>query len=198
MQQELTPQEQLDALADSVARKLGTHCRTDHLPCSGGDLRRLIVDDNGRGLRLWMPDPRRPERLAICALLPEGSGRAAPTISITARSAVHVAREIKRRLYPLHDAAMAEVAERAAQARREESDRRTVADAVAAMLPHARTTEDDGQFTAITWGDISHLVLNALVGPSGDWVRLELGCRPETAIAVLGAYSRDVEDPDAG
>ncbi|MCF2435944.1 hypothetical protein LV779_22030 [Streptomyces thinghirensis] len=73
MPQELTTQEQFDAFAADVARELGTHCRTAPLPAELRDTARLIVDDDGRALRLVQPDRRRPERLRVYAALPDES-----------------------------------------------------------------------------------------------------------------------------
>lgn len=66
---ELNTQEELDAFADEVARELGTHCRTAELTDYGRGLGRLIVDGEGRDLRLCQPDDRRPDRLQIHAAL---------------------------------------------------------------------------------------------------------------------------------
>lgn len=111
MPQELTTQQQFDAFADDVARELGTHCRTAPLPEYTRGLARLIVDGEGRGVRLCQPDDEQPDRLKIYPALPDEAQVQTPSIGVTAISARHVAREITRRLYPLH----AEAADLAAQ-----------------------------------------------------------------------------------
>lgn len=125
MPQELTTQVQLDAFAAEVARELGTHCRTAELTDFGRGLGRLIIDGDGHALRLCQPDDRHPGRLRIYAALPDENKT--PSIGVTASTARHVAREIARRLYPLH----AEVAQQAARQQAEEIGRRAVAEALA-------------------------------------------------------------------
>ncbi|MFD6285401.1 hypothetical protein [Streptomyces sp. NPDC060205] len=123
MTRELTTQEQFDAFADEVARELGTHCRTVELIDYDGGLGRLIITGDGRALRLCQPDDRHPDSLKIHAALPDGNKMIAPSIGVTARTARHVAREITRRLYPLHTEAARQAAELAAKQEAEESDR---------------------------------------------------------------------------
>ncbi|WP_405803398.1 hypothetical protein OG729_39425 [Streptomyces sp. NBC_00210] len=141
MPQELTTQELLDAFADEVAQELGTHCRTDRLTGYERGMGGLIIDDDGRAVRLCQPDDRRPDQLKIYAALPDETEMTAPSIRVTASSAHHVAREVTRRLYPLHTEAAQQAAERAAQQQAEESSRRAVAEAVAGALPGARGEE---------------------------------------------------------
>ncbi|WP_427168770.1 hypothetical protein ACQF4J_46920 (plasmid) [Streptomyces sp. C1-1] len=141
MTSKLTTQAQFDAFADDVARELGTHCRTADLTDYHRGLGRLIVDGDGRALRLTQPDDRHPDRLKIHAALPDETKMIAPSIGVTARSAQHVAREITRRLYPLHAEAAQQAAELTARQQAEESCRRAVAEAVAGALPGARIKE---------------------------------------------------------
>ncbi|MEU6511052.1 hypothetical protein [Streptomyces sp. NPDC046942] len=117
--QELTTQEQLDAFTDEVARELGTHCRTDRLTDVESGRGRLIIDGDGRALRLYQPNEHRPDRLKIYAALPDETRMTAPSIRVTATSARHVAREITRRLYPLHTEAAQQAAELAAHQQEE-------------------------------------------------------------------------------
>lgn len=107
MSQELTTQEQFDAFADDVARELGTHCRTAPLPEYARGLARLSVDGDGRAVRLCQRDDEQPSRLKVYAAVPGESKVQTPSIRVTAISARHVAREITRRLYPLHTEAAA-------------------------------------------------------------------------------------------
>ncbi|UFQ99725.1 hypothetical protein KBP30_41565 [Streptomyces sp. Go40/10] len=140
MPQELTAQEQFDAFADDVARELGTHCRTAPLPEYTRGLARLIVDDEGRAVCLCQPDDTQPSRLKVYAALPDEAQVQAPSIGVTAISARHVAREISRRLYPLHAEAAELAAQIAARQQAKASARAAVADAVVGELhapPHA-------------------------------------------------------------
>ncbi|WP_234439954.1 hypothetical protein [Streptomyces bicolor] len=124
MTSKLISQEQFDAFADEVAGELGTHCRTAELTDYERGLGRLIIDDDGRALRLCQPDDRRPDRLKISAALPDETKMIAPSIGVTAISARHVAHEITRRLYPLHVEAAQQAAELAARQQAEEQGRR--------------------------------------------------------------------------
>ncbi|MFJ8364513.1 hypothetical protein [Streptomyces sp. NPDC093984] len=141
MPQELTTQEQFDAFADDVARELGTHCRTAPLPEYVRGLARLIVDGDGRAVRLCQPDAEQPSRLKVYAALPDEAQVQTPSIRVTAISARHVAREITRRLYPLHTEAAELAAQIAARQQAEASARAAVAEAVADALPGARIEE---------------------------------------------------------
>ncbi|MBL1115406.1 hypothetical protein JK364_23835 [Streptomyces sp. 110] len=134
----MSTQEQFDAFADEVARELGTYCRTAELTDHDGGLRRLIIDSDGRALRLCQPDDRRPDRLRVHAALPDETKMIAPSIGVTASTARHVAREITRRLYPRHAEAAQQATELAAQQEAEERGRRAVTEAVADALPGAR------------------------------------------------------------
>lgn len=199
MPPELTTQELLDAFADEVARELGTHCRTDRLTGYERGMGRLIIDDDGRALRLCQPDDRRPDQLKIYAALPDETQMTAPSIRVTASSAHHVAREITRRLYPLHTEAAQQATERAAQQRAEESSRRAVAEAVADALPGARV-EEQYRRTRIIWqhdtrptgehGPVRVDSIGADVGPSGEWVQVEASGRPSSVTPMLAAFAQ--------
>ncbi|MEH0433906.1 hypothetical protein QBB34_47945 [Streptomyces stelliscabiei] len=196
---ELTTQEQFDAFADEVARELGTHCRTAELTDYHRGLGRLIVDGDGRALRLSQPDDRHPDRLKIHAALPDETKMIAPSIGVTARSAQHVAREITRRLYPLHAEAAQQAAELTARQKAEESGRRTVAEAVAGALPGARV-EEQFRRTRIIWqhdtrppgehGPVQVDSVTVLVGASGEGVQAEASGRPSSVIAMLAAFAQ--------
>ncbi|MFB8776270.1 hypothetical protein [Streptomyces broussonetiae] len=200
---ELTTQEQLDAFAAEVARELGTHCRTAELTGYDRGLGRLIIDGDGRALRLCQPDNRRPERLKIYAALPDETNMTAPSIGVTARSAHHVAREITRRLLPLHAEAAQQAAELAAQQKAEEAGRRAVTEEVAGALPGARV-EEQYRRTRIIWehdtrppgehGPVQVDSVTALVGPSGDWVRVEASGRPGSVTRMLAAFAETPRD----
>ncbi|MER7056612.1 hypothetical protein [Streptomyces sp. NPDC000351] len=199
MPQELTTQEQFDAFAADVARELGTHCRTAPLPAELRDTARLIVDDDGRALRLVQPDRQRPERLRVYAALPDESQVSAPSIGVTASSAGHVAREIVRRLYPLHAEAARQAAEITARQRAEECARRAVAEAVAGALPGARVQEQHRR-TLIVWqhstwpqgehGSVQVDSVCAAVGASGESVQVDVAGRPDAVILMLTAFTR--------
>ncbi|WP_314223681.1 hypothetical protein [Streptomyces zaehneri] len=199
MTRELITQEQFNAFADEVARELGTHCRTAELTDYEGGLGRLIVDGDGRALRLCQPDDRHPDRLKIHAALPDETKMIAPSIGVTARSARHVAREITRRLYPLHAEAAQQAAEIAARQEAEESSRRAVAEAVAGALPGARIDEQYRR-TRIIWqhdtrppgerGPVQVDSVTVLVGPSGEGVQAEASGRPSSVIAMLAAFAQ--------
>jgi len=133
MTAELTTQEQFDVFADDVARELGTRCRTAELTDHHRGLGRLIVDGDGRALRLAQPDDHHSGRLTIHAALPDETTMTAPSIGVTARSARHVAREITRRLHPLHAEAAHQATEPTARQQAEESARRTVTEAVLSL-----------------------------------------------------------------
>ncbi|MCQ8836102.1 hypothetical protein [Streptomyces malaysiensis] len=203
MTRELITQEQFDAFADEVARELGTHCRTAELSDYGRGLGRLVIDGDGRALRLCQPDDLRPERLKVYAALPDETEMIAPSIGVTARSARHVAREITRRLYPLHGEAAQRAAELAAQQKAEESGRRAVAEAVAGALPGARI-EEQYRRTRIIWqhdtrppgerGPVQVDSVCAVVGVSGKSVRVEASGRPSTVISMLAAFARTSQE----
>ncbi|MBT1098165.1 hypothetical protein [Streptomyces sp. Tu102] len=195
----LTTQEQLDAFAEAVARHLGTHCRTDELTGYGLGIGRLIVDGDGRALRMCQPDEHRPDRLKIYAALPDESRMTAPHIGVTALSARHVAREITRRLYPQHAEAMQHAAELTARQAQEESSRRAVAQTVTAALPGARVNEQH-RYTEILWertrrpsgqlGPAGTDSVCATVGPSGEWVKVETTSAPGSVIRMLAAFAQ--------
>ncbi|MEU9191312.1 hypothetical protein AB0D14_43910 [Streptomyces sp. NPDC048484] len=199
MTHELTTQEQFDAFADEVARELGTHCRTAELTDYERGLGRLVIDGDGRALRLCQPDDRRPDRLKIYAALPDEAKMIAPSIGVTARSARHAAREITRRLYPLHAEASQQAADIAARQEAEENGRRAVTEAVVGALPGARI---DVQYrhTRIIWqhdtrppgehGPVQVDSVTVLVGPSGDGVKVEALGRPGSVTAMLAAFAQ--------
>ncbi|WP_331733088.1 hypothetical protein OHU34_43595 (plasmid) [Streptomyces sp. NBC_00080] len=195
MPQELNTQEQLDAFAAEVARELGTHCRTAELADCGRGLGRLIIDGDGHALRLCQPNDRRPDRLRIYAALPDENKTVAPSIGVTASSARHVAREIARRLYPLH----AEAAQQAAREQVEEIGRRAVAEALAGALPGARI-EEQFRRTQIIWqhatrppgqrGPVQVDSVCAVVRASGTSVQVEASGRPSPVISMLAAFAQ--------
>jgi hypothetical protein len=199
MPQEFTTQEQFDTFADEVARELGTHCRTATLPEYARGLARLIIDDDGRALRLCQPDDQRPGRLKIYAALPDETQTSAPSIGVTASSARHVAREITRRLYPLHAEAVEQAAELTARQQAEASARRAVAEAVAGALPGARA-EEQYRRTRIVWqhdtrppgehGPVQVDSVCAVVGASGESVQVEASGRPDSVIPMLAAFAQ--------
>ncbi|MEW2078142.1 hypothetical protein AB0941_31860 [Streptomyces sp. NPDC013433] len=199
MAEELKTQQQFDAFAEEVAAALGTHCRTAPLPGYGRGLARLIVDDEDRALRLCQPDAHRPQRLQVFAGLPDEEQVAAPSIQVSTISAAHVAREIKRRLYPLHAQAMEQAARLTAYQQAEARARRAVAAAVAAALPGARI-EEEHRRTRITWqhtprpagehGPAQTDSLSATVGPSGEWVQVDACGRPDSMIPMLTALTQ--------
>lgn len=194
-----TTQEQLNAFTEAVAQQLGTHCRTAELTGYGLGIGRLIVDGDGRALRMCQPNERRPDRLKIYAALPDESRLTAPHIGVTARSARHVAREITRHLYPQHAEAMQHAAELAARQAQEESSRRAVAQTVTAALPGARVNEQH-RYTEILWertrhpsGQLSPAQTDsvcATVGPSGEWMKVEATGAPDSVIRMLAAFTQ--------
>ncbi|GAA3592547.1 hypothetical protein [Streptomyces osmaniensis] len=117
-----------------MARHLGTHCRTDELTGYGLGIGRLIVDGDGRALRMCQPDEHRPDRLKIHAALPVESRMNAPYVVVTALSARHVARGITRRLCPQHAASLQRVTELSAR-QAEERPARSAASAMAGEYP---------------------------------------------------------------
>ncbi|MGW2563434.1 hypothetical protein ACWCXB_30265 [Streptomyces sp. NPDC001514] len=198
MLQELTTQEQFDAFADEVARELGTHCRTALLPEYERGLARLIVDGDGRALRMCQPDDQQPGRLKIYAALPDESQVQTPSIGVTAISACHVARKITRRLYPLHAEAAELASQLAARQQAEADGRRAVAEAVAGALPGARIDEEYRR-TRIVWehtsrppgqqGPVRVDSVCAVVGASGEWVTVEASGRPDCVIPMPAAFA---------
>lgn len=197
MTHELTTQEKFDAFADEMGRELGSHCRTAELTDYERGLGRLIIDGDGRALRLCQPDDRRPDRLEIHAALPDETKMTAPSIGVTARSARHVAREITRRLHPLHAEAAQQAVELAARQKAEESGRRAVTEVVAGALPGARI-EEQYRRTRIIWqhdvrppgehGPVQVDSVCAVVGPSGEWVQVEASGRPGCVTPMLAAF----------
>lgn len=201
MSQELTTQEQFDAFADEVARELGTHCRTAPLDEYARGLGRLVVDGDGRALRLCQPDDQQPGRLKIYAGIPDETQMQAPSIGVTAMSARHVSREIIRRLYPLHAQAVEEAAELTARQEAEASGRRAAA--VAGALPGARV-EEQHRRTRIVWqhasrppgqrGPVQVDSVSAVVGPSGEWVQVEASGRPDSVVPMLAAFAQTLRE----
>ncbi|MER6405861.1 hypothetical protein ABT269_20455 [Streptomyces viridosporus] len=199
MAEELKTQQQFDAFAEEVATALGTHCRTAPLPGYGRGLARLIVDDEDRALRLCQPDARRPQRLKVFAGLPDEQRVATPSIQVSTISAAHVAREIKRRLYPLHAQAMEQAAQLTAYQQTEAHARRAVAAAVAAALPGARI-EEEHRRTRISWQHVPGPAgqhrpvqvdsLSVVVGPSGEWVQVDACGRPDSMLPMLTALTQ--------
>ncbi|MGW1067385.1 hypothetical protein ACWD4F_23060 [Streptomyces aureus] len=196
MSVELSTQAQFDGFTDDVARKLGTHCRTapgyTHMPS------RDIVDDEERALSLRQHDPAQPNRLRAYAALPDDSEIQTPSIGVTASSTRHVAREITRRLYPLHAEAPRLAAERTAQAQAEARDRRAVSEAVAGALPGA-CIEESHRSARVTWQrpgpqhghDGSHRVdsVCVIIGASGERTSVEVSGRPKQIVAMLAAFA---------
>ncbi|MFF8932249.1 hypothetical protein ACF1AO_33855 [Streptomyces longwoodensis] len=203
MTSELHTQEQMNAFADAVARELGTHCRTAELTDYARGMGRLIIDDDGRALRVCQPDDRRPDRLKIYAALPDETEVSAPSVGVTARSAHHVAREITRRLLPLHAAAMQRAAEFTARREAEERGRRAVAEAVAGALPGARV-EEQHRRTRIVWqhdvrpsgerGPAQVDSVTVQVGPAGEVVSVEATGRPGSVTSMLAAFAQAERD----
>ncbi|MFI9835186.1 hypothetical protein ACIHIX_46860 [Streptomyces sp. NPDC051913] len=134
----MTTQEQLDASADDLARELGTHDRTAELTDHHHGLGRLITDGDSRVLRLTQPDDRRPDRLTIHAALPDETTMTAPSTGLTARNAPHMARDITRRLYPLHTETAQQAPEPTARQHAQDSGRRAVAETAAGTPPGAQ------------------------------------------------------------
>ncbi|MFE2840010.1 hypothetical protein ACFXI6_55595 [Streptomyces mirabilis] len=198
MPQEMTTQEQFDAFADEVARKLGTHCRTAPNDKYVRGLARLIIDDEGRALNLCQPDDRQPARLKVSAALPDDSEVQAPSIGVTASSAQHVAREITRRLYPLHTEISQMAAQLTARKEAEARDRRAVAEALAEALPGARVQEQHRR-TDVYWqrasqpqgqpGPVQIDNVRAVIGASGESVSVEVSGRPQGIVAMLAALA---------
>ncbi|MCX4429506.1 hypothetical protein [Streptomyces mirabilis] len=198
MPQEMTTQEQFDAFAHEVARKLGTHCRTAPNDEYARGLARLIIDDEGRALNLCQPDDRQPARLKVSAALPDDSEVQAPSIGVTASSAQHVAREITRRLYPLHTEISQMAAQLTARKETEARDRRGVAEALAEVLPGARVQEQHRR-TDVYWqrasqpqgqpGPVQVDSVRAAIGASGESVSVEVSGRPQGIVAMLAAFA---------
>ncbi|MFC9892042.1 hypothetical protein ACFW3A_21840 [Streptomyces pilosus] len=199
MAAKLKTQQQFDAFAEEVAAALGTHCRTAPLPGYGRGLARLIVDDEDRAVRLCQSDARSPQRLQVFAGLPDEEQVSAPSIQVSTISAAHVAREITRRLYPLHAQAMERAARLTAYQQAEARARRAVAAAVAAALPGARL-EEEHRRTRITWqhvpgpagqhGPAQVDSLCVVVGPSGEWVQVDACGRPDSVLPMLTALTQ--------
>ncbi|WP_247704227.1 hypothetical protein [Streptomyces sp. RK76] len=123
----------------------------------------------------------------------------APSIGVTARSARHVAREIVRRLYPMHAEATRQATEISAWQRAEESARRAVAEAVAGALPGARIQEQHRR-TLIVWqhnarpqgerGPVQVDSVCAVVRASGKAVQVDVSGRPDSVLPMLAAFAR--------
>ncbi|MFD9464269.1 hypothetical protein [Streptomyces sp. NPDC060027] len=196
MSVELGNQKQFDAFADAVARELGTHCRT--APALAHMLSRVIIDDEGRALSLRQHDSDQPARLKVYAALPDDSEILTPRIGVTASSARHVAREITRRLYPMHAEASKLAAELTARKETEARDRHTVAQAVAHTLPGARI-EENSRTTRVVWQRpcprddhdrfVQHDSVCVYVGPSGERVSVEADARPQRIVTMLAAFA---------
>ncbi|WP_225079784.1 hypothetical protein [Streptomyces sp. CoT10] len=203
MPQELTTQEQFDAFADDVARELNTHCRTAPLPEYARGLARLIVDGDGRTLRLCQPDDEQPSRLKVYAALPDEAQVQTPSIRVTAISAHHVAREITRRLYLLHAEAAELAGQIAARQQAEAGARAAVAEAVAGALPGARI-EEEYRRTRIIWqhdarppgqqGPVRVDSVCVIVGASGESVSVEASGRPARVISMLAGFARPTRE----
>ncbi|WP_435279836.1 hypothetical protein [Streptomyces sp. 1222.5] len=203
MPQELTTQEQFDIFADDVARELGTHCRTAPLPEYSRGLARLIVDGDGRAVRLCQPDDEQPSRLKVYAALPDETQVQTPSIGVTAISARHVAREITRRLYPLHTEAAELATQIAARQQAEASARAAVAEAVAGALPGARI-EEQYRRPRIIWrhdarppgqqGPVQVDSVCVIVGASGESVTVEASSRPARVISMLAAFAQPTRE----
>ncbi|WP_316765081.1 hypothetical protein [Streptomyces herbicida] len=202
MPQKLTTQQQFDAFADDVARELGTHCRTAPLPEYTRGLARLIVDGDGRAVGLCQPDDEQPDRLKIYAALPHETQVQTPSIGVTAISARHVAREITRRLYPLHTEAAELAAQLTARQQAETSARGAVAEAVADAIPGARI-EEQYRRTRIIWqhdtrppgqqGPVQVDSVCVIVGASGESVTVEASGRPDRVISMLAAFAHPTQ-----
>ncbi|MFF2367792.1 hypothetical protein ACFVU0_34470 [Streptomyces sp. NPDC058122] len=198
MPPELTTQQQFNAFADEIARELGTHCRTAPDTKNAHRLAWLIIDNDGRALSLRQHDSDQPARLQVYAALPDGADLPTPSIGVTASSAWHIAREITRRLYPLH----AEAAEVAAvlieQKEAEARARRAVAEAVAGPLPGARIQEFHRR-TQVSWqctpepqgqpGPVQTDRVQAVIGPSGEWISVEASGDLQAIVAMLTALA---------
>ncbi|MFE2603671.1 hypothetical protein ACFXDI_10025 [Streptomyces mirabilis] len=162
MPQEMTTQEQFDAFADEVARKLGTHCRTTPNDKYVRGLARLIIDDEGRALNLG-------------------------------------AREITRRLYPLHTEISQMAAQLTARKEAEARDRRAVAESLAEARPGARVQEQHRR-TDVYWqrasqpqgqpGPVQVDNVRAVIGASGESVSVEVSGRPQGIVAMLAALAK--------
>ncbi|MDQ1041803.1 hypothetical protein [Streptomyces sp. V4I2] len=110
-----------------------------------------------------------------------------------------MAREITRRLYPLHAEAAQQAAELAARQEAEESGRRAVAEAVAGALPGARL-EEQYRRTRVIWqhdtrppgehGPVQVDSVTVLVGASGEGVQAEASGRPSSVISMLAAFAQ--------
>ncbi|MFI9825257.1 hypothetical protein ACIHFC_33190 [Streptomyces sp. NPDC052013] len=198
MTRELNTQDRLDASANEAAQELGTHCQTAELTDYVRGLGRLVIDGDGHALCVCQPDDRRPDRLKIYAAMPDETKMIAPSIGVTARSARHAAREITRRLHPLHAEATQLAAELKTQQQAEDRGRHAVTEAVAGALPGARIEEQYWR-TRIIWqhdtrppgehGPIQVDSVTVLVGASGDGVTVEASGRLSSAIPILAAFA---------
>ncbi|MER7982465.1 hypothetical protein [Streptomyces sp. NPDC095817] len=194
---ELNTQSQFAAFAAEVARELGTHCRTAPTPEYDHMLSHVIIDGEGRALSLRQHDSDQPARLKVYAALPDDTQVAMPRIGVTATSARHVAREITRRLYPMHAEASQRAAELTALKMAEARDRRAVSDAVAGALPGARVEENE-RTTRVIWqrpappgghvGPGQRDSVCVYVGASGEWVSADVSGRPHAILAMLAVF----------
>ncbi|MDQ0994815.1 hypothetical protein [Streptomyces sp. V3I7] len=186
--------DQFATFAEDVARELGTHCRTAPMDGYGRRPARLIIDSDGRALRVFA-DRRKPGRLEICAALPDDADVRTPSIGVSAISARHVAREIVRRLYPLHAQAV-ELAAHIAATRQEEARRRgAVAEAVGVRvaLPGTEVLAETAGRTVLVWSALSveggtapPCEVRVNIGRSGERVEAEICGSPGPIAAMLG------------
>ncbi|MFE4703049.1 hypothetical protein ACFRIC_38835 [Streptomyces sp. NPDC056738] len=203
MPPELTTQEQFNTFADEIARELGTHCRTAPDTKITHMLARLIIDNDGRTLSLRQHDSDQPTRLKVYAALPHGADLPTPSIGVTATSARHIARQITRRLYPLH-AEAAEVATLIVEQKEAEARaRHTVAEALARPLPGAQV-QTFHRRTQVSWqrapepqeepGPAQTDKVHAVIGPSGDWISVEVSGNLQAITAMLATLAAAQEE----
>ncbi|WP_415940224.1 hypothetical protein [Streptomyces sp. 039-1] len=198
MPTELSTQSQFAAFADEVARELGTHCRIAPEPEYTHILSRVIIDGEGRALSLRQHDSAEPARLKVYAALPDDTQVAMPRIGVTAISARHIAREITRRLYPMHADASQRAAELTARTEAEARDRRAVTEAVARALPGA-SIEENPRTTRVVWqrpalpdgdaGPVQRDSVCVYVGTSGKELSVDVTGRPHAIVAMLAAFT---------
>ncbi|WRZ87618.1 hypothetical protein OHB54_46210 [Streptomyces sp. NBC_01007] len=161
-------------------------------------LSRRIIDGDGRAVSLRRHDFQQPARLRVYAALPDDSEVRTLSIGVTASSARHVAREISRRLYPLHAEASRLAAEFTARKEAEARGRRAVAESVACVLPEARV-EEAYRRTRVIWqracpphghgSPVQHDSVCAAIGASGGSVSVEASGRPQGIVAMLAAFA---------
>ncbi|MFE9454996.1 hypothetical protein [Streptomyces sp. NPDC006739] len=114
-----------------------------------------------------------------------------------------MAREITRRLYPLHAEAAALAAQLTTQQQAETSARAAVAEAVAGALPGARI-EEQYRRTRIIWqhdarpsgqqGPVQVDSVYVIVGASGESVTVETSGRPDRVIPMLAAFVQPTQE----